>query len=219
MSKSALVRVRELRKVFGPASKSNFEAIVVRLAALYEDMRIELNGIAEDSIAALDQLDVKYRRIYFLRKSVATLREFAEAIRHLERCPEFVLVVSEFTPEIERSWRKASAFFKRNEATLKLVRNDIGGHFGLEAARFAVQNLHADAVSGIELFEPDTKQNRIFLRFSGEAVATATLRHAWGVSHEHQIKRLIRVARLGYRHATRCVHSVVACYLWDRFGK
>jgi hypothetical protein len=89
MVKSALVRVRELRQVFGPLSKSSFEAIAARLAVLYEDMRIELHGIAEESIAPLDQLDVRYRRIYFLRKSLATLREFAEAVRHLESCPKF----------------------------------------------------------------------------------------------------------------------------------
>jgi len=175
----------------------------------YEDMRIELHGIAEDSLAPLDQLDVRYRRIYFLRKSLATLREFAEAIRHLEECPEFVSMASEFTPEIDRYWRRASAFFKRNELTLRQVRNDIGGHFGLEAARFALQNLHSDAINGIEMVEPFTKQNRMFLRFSGEIVAAAMLRHAWGMNREHQIKRLITVARLGYRHATRCVHYVV----------
>lgn len=221
MPKAALVRFRELRQVFQPLSESNFEAIIARLAPLYEDLRIELHGIAEESVASLDQLDVRNRRICFLRKSLATLWEFAEAIRHLELCPEFGLIASELTKEkeIDRRWRRASAFFKRKENTLKLVRNDIGGHFGLEAARFACQNLVSDAVDGIEMADPSTNRGRVFLRFSGEIVSTALLRHAWGLSREHKIKRLISIARLGYRHATRSVHCIVFCFLWEKFGR
>jgi len=137
MPASVQVRVRQLKDIFGSASGSNFQPIIARLSALYEDLRIELFGIREESLSQLDQLDVKYRRMYFLRKSIGTLWEFAEAVRHLENCSEFRLIASEFTPEIARRWERASAFFKRNERTLKLVRNDIGGHFGLEAARFA----------------------------------------------------------------------------------
>jgi hypothetical protein len=60
MPKSTSVRVRELRKVFGSLSASNFEAIVARLAPLHEDLRIELHDIAEDTITQLDQMDVRY---------------------------------------------------------------------------------------------------------------------------------------------------------------
>jgi hypothetical protein len=220
MSKAALVRVRELNRVFEPLSESNFEAIIARLAPLYEDLRIELHGIAKNSIASLDQLDVRYRRIYFLRRSLATLCEFAESLRHLESCPEFGLIASQLAKEkeIDRRWRRASAFFKRQETTLKLVRNDIGGHFGLEAARYASKSLLSDAVDGIEITEPATDHSLVFLRFSGELVATAMLRHAWGLNREHKIRRLITIAHAGYRHATRSVHGIAVCYLWDRFG-
>lgn len=219
MPNSALVRMRELREVFGHVSESNFEAIVARLAVLYEDLRIELFGIAEDSIPALEQLDVRYRRIYFLRKSIGTLWEFAEAIGHLQRCPEFGVVSAEFTPEILAYWERAAGFFKRNKHRLKLIRNDTGGHFGLEAARYAALNFEPDAVMGIELTEPFTKRGRVFLNFSGEVVATAMLRHTIGVNREHQTTRLIKLARIGYRQATRCVHCVAYCYLWEKFGK
>ena len=219
MSASALVRLRQLRDVFGKTPESNFWPILARLSALYEDLRIELFGIGEESLSLLDQLDVKYRRMYFLRKSLGTLSEFAQAIQHLENSPEFSLVTSQFTPEIARRWERAAAFFKRNEHALKLVRNDIGGHFGMEAARFASQHLHIDAVNGIEMTEPFSGRGRVFLRFSGEVVATAMLRHAWGKNRDHQIKRLVRLARIGYQHATRCVHCIVFCYLWGQFGR
>jgi hypothetical protein len=96
------VRVRQLRDVFAKTSESNFGPILARLSALYEDLRIELFGIGEESLSPLDQLDVKYRRMYFLRKSPGTLSEFAQAIQYLENSPEFRLIASQFTPEIAR---------------------------------------------------------------------------------------------------------------------
>jgi hypothetical protein len=211
--------MRELKEVFGQISASNFEAIVARLAVLYEDLRIELHGIAEESIPAMDELDVRYRRIYFLRKSIGTLWEFAQAVGQLQVSPEFRTISADFPPEVHRHWKRAAAFFMRNEAQLRLVRNDTGGHFGLEAARHAVLHFEPDAVMGIEIDGLIARRSRIFLRFSGEVVATAMLRHAWGASRENRVARLVKVARVGYRHATRCVHCIVVCYLWDKFGK
>lgn len=219
MPLSAQVRVRQLKDVFGNSSESNFEPLLARLSVLYEDLRIELFGIVEESLLRLDQLDARYRRTYFLRKSIGTLWEFAEAVRCLKESSQFRLIASEFSPEIARHWERASAFFERNERTLKLIRNDIGGHFGLEAARFASQHLNFDAVSGIELDKSFSGRGRVFLRYSGEIVATAMLRHASGKDRDHQIRRMVRLARIGYRHATRSVHCIVFCHLWEKFGR
>jgi hypothetical protein len=98
--------MRELKKVFGQVSASNFEAIIARLAVLYEDLRIELHGIAEESIPAMDELDVRYRRIYFLRKSIGTLWEFAEAVGQLQKCPEFRVMSADFPPGVHRYWKR-----------------------------------------------------------------------------------------------------------------
>jgi hypothetical protein len=212
------IRVRELSSVFGATSPSNFNAKMARLAVLYEDLRIELHGIAEDSIPAMDKFDVRYRRIYFLRKSIGTLSEFAEAVRHLQQCPEFRFTSSSSSlplADTERAklWHKAARFFERNEERLKAIRNDIGGHFGLEAARYASVNFGPTAVMGLEI-----EERNMSLNFAGEIVATAMLRHATGLNQEHKTTRLSRLARIGYRRATTCVHCVVAYHLWDRFG-
>jgi len=206
------IRVKELTRVFGRISESNFEAKVARLGPLYEDLRIEIVGIAEETIEPMDRFDARYRRNYFLRRSIATLLEFAEAIRHVDECPEFDAVKRGFPPEIARYWNRALAFFKRADDTLKSFRNDFGGHFGLEAARWAALHLDPDAVERIEIGK------YFYLHFTGEFVATAMLRHGWGVNRDHKIRRLVRLAMLGYRHATRSVHCVVTCYLWDKFG-
>lgn len=207
------IRAKELRRVF-IASESNFGAKVARLGVLYEDLRIETFGIAEDDIPAMDQLDVRYRRAYFLRRSIATLLEFAEAIRHVEQCPEFESIARMLgkNPTLERYWRRASRFFDRKDEQLQRFRNDFGGHFGLEAARWAVLNLDGDATDGIEAGK------YLYLRFAGEIAATAMQRQGFGRNREQKIRNLIRLSRAGYRHATRCVHCVVTCYLWGKFG-
>ena len=96
---------------------------------LYEDLRIETTAIAEDSIPALDVTDVRYRRHYFLRRSIATLVEFAEALRLLNDCSDFNDVRLGFDEEVIEMWSEGITFFHENETFLERIRNDTGGHF------------------------------------------------------------------------------------------
>jgi hypothetical protein len=207
--------MRELTKVFPCNHGEMVHAHIVRLAVLYEDLRIELYAIAEPSIPILDGTDERYRQNYFLRRSIATLVEFAETVRLLNECDEFQPIKETLDKGIRPYWDKAVRFFRRGEPFFKKVRNDIGGHFGPEAATFAVRNLKSEAVGKIEVRNDRT----IRLHFVGELVATATLRHLFGLTNEHKFQRLIKTAMLGFRHATRCTHCVSNCYLWERFGR
>jgi len=89
------IRMRELSRVFGSKPGEMAHAYMARLAVLYEDLRIETSAIYLQS-AELDITDEKYRRNYFLRRSIGTLVEFAETIRLLEDCPEFQSLKSSY---------------------------------------------------------------------------------------------------------------------------
>lgn len=162
----------------------------------------------------MDRLDARYRRMYFLRRSIATLVEFAESLRLLRACPEFRLIDSRFTDEIRERWNRGITFFGENEDVLKQLRNDFGGHFGLQAARYAVKHMSPEVVSGIEMTD-----RLCLLRFSSEVVAVAMLRNAPGVGMEDQYREVVQLAKSGWFAATDCVHCVVFCYLWDEFGR
>ena len=207
--------MRELTEVFPSGQSEMVHAHIVRLAVLYEDLRIELYGIAEDSMPRLDGTDERYRKNYFLRRSIATLLEFAETVRLLNECDEFLPTKERFDNSMRPYWDKAVRFFRRHEHFFRNVRNDIGGHFGSVAATFAVRNLSPEAVGKLEIRSDKT----VRLHFVGELVATATLRHLFGSSNDHKFQRLIRKAVLGFRHATRCTHCVTNTYLWERFGR
>lgn len=187
---------------------------------LYEDLRIELVGASTPSIRMLDRMDSRYRQNYFLRKCIGTTVEFAEAIRLLDRTPDFKVIKSNFSTDILKYWSEAVTFFRKHERLFKAVRNDIGGHFGIEAAKYAISNLDSDAVGKIELVDIGGPKVTIRLHFAGEIAAVASLRHLTrGTTASQKFTSLLRLLVTSFRHSTRCVHSVIACHLWERFGR
>jgi len=95
------VKFGNIREVLRTHRKNPFDAHLARLCVLYEDLRMEIEGIRARNVPKLDVLDPRrdhldhpermgsYRRHYFLRRSIATLREFAECFGELRKCPEF----------------------------------------------------------------------------------------------------------------------------------
>ena len=171
-----IIRMRELRSVFSSNSGIILPAHVARLSVLYEDLRIEMTACAEESIAMLDKIDPRYRRNYFLRRSIATLREFAEALRLLDGCYEFSVIRARFPTDVRRLWEKSIRFFDRNEPLFNKVRNDLGGHFGLQAAQYAIANSGSE-VGKIEFVDLSLHQGDMRLIFAGDLAAVASLRH------------------------------------------
>ncbi len=213
-----LIRMKELRSVFASSSCEVLQANIARFAVLYEDLRIETLAIAESSIPKLDSTDVRYRRNYFLRRSIATLVELAETLRLLNGDKDFAIIKAGFRPEIRQMWEEASEFFDSNEGIFGKVRNDIAGHFGVSAALYAVSNLLPTAVGKIEIVFDDAHRFDAKLQFAGEIVSTASFRHIPGATSEQKASYLIGRAVAGYRHATRCVQAVTVSHLWEKFG-
>jgi len=184
-------------------------------------------GIAEPSIPALDVLDSerdnrftperigRYRRYYFVRRSIGTIREFAQALRLINDDPDFQPNALKYVEEAKATWDSAITFFEKNESLLRAIRNDIGGHFGHQAALNALDKLRPDAYSSIELV--DGRELR--LQFAGELAASALLRHLQNDDIK-EYKALLRdCIKPAYKHAARCAQMLVAEYLWQSFGR
>jgi hypothetical protein len=181
-------------------------------------LRIETYGIVEESIPALDFNDEAYRRNYFLRRSIATLFEFAEEIRLLCGLDDFDGIRSKFDEASLKRWNKAVKFFGRYERYFEKVRNDIGGHFGLKAAIHAISDIPASYAGKIEIVRGNNDGAGVKLHFAGQIAVSAMFRHKKGSSDDYHFRYLLRLARAGYRHAARTVHYIAAFYLWDEFG-
>jgi len=205
---------KELRRVF---VFSEMHALIARLAVLYEDLRIETFGIVAESLPKLDYTDSKYRSNYFLRRSIATLIEIAEAFRMLDENPDFQRVKAKFDHQHTIRWKRAVWFFKRFEPVLEKVRNDIGGHFGHAAARYALENMDSSVVGQIELSNESPSKVGVKLHFAGDIAVTAMLRHKGNESSLEFATKIIRIVAIGYSQAIMGIDAINAYYLWDRF--
>jgi hypothetical protein len=211
-------RAKDLQRVFTLPAKRLLHAHIARLSVLYEDLRIEAYGIVEESLPALDSNDADYRKNYFLRRSIATLIEFAEEIRLLDKLDDFDEIKSTFTDVSLIRWNKAVRFFGRYESYLKKIRHDTGGHFGLPAAIYAVSDIPASYAGKIEIVRGGNDGAGVKLHFAGQIALSAMFRHRKGSSDDYHFRYLLRLAITGYRHAARTVHCIVAFYLWEKFG-
>jgi hypothetical protein len=83
------LRYGRLSAVFPTQRNKLLHQQIARLCVLFEDLRIEVSGMAAEDLGRLDEVDPKLRGLYFLRRSVGTLHEFTEALREIDQSVEF----------------------------------------------------------------------------------------------------------------------------------
>ena len=207
-----------LATVFSPRTNRELHALIASLCVLFEDMRIELSGQAEADLGALDECNKEGRKLYFLRRSVATLYEFSTMIQELDRLPSFQSIKATFEPAHQKTWATAVRYFKKYNKYVTRLRHNIGGHFGRQAATLAIENLLPDAGGFLEVIFYEKGAGAKFC-FANEIAATGVLQHVPGDNIAAKSRILVRHAVVGYRKAARAVDCITRCYLWDRFGK
>lgn len=208
-----------LASIFSAGSEKELHAIIACLCVLFEDLRIEIAGISEDDLGGLDQCGKNGRRLYFLRRSIATLHEFTSALDELDQLPAFQPIRARFNKVAQRNWARALTYFQRHDRYVARMRHNVGGHFGKQAAEVAVHNLVGDAVGSVEIAFYGPRAAGAKLYFADEIVATAALRNVQGSSSQTKARKMMRHAIIGYRYAVRAVDCIIANYLWQRFGK
>jgi hypothetical protein len=79
--------------------------------------------------------------MYFLRRSLATLVEFANAIEMLDQRPEFRKLKRKRSPDMLSRWDEAAEYFRQWKEYLSERRADFGGHFDHGSARHAISKI------------------------------------------------------------------------------
>ena len=146
------------------------------------------------------------QQIYFLRRAIGTLFEFAEGIRLLGEDP----LLRELPEQAQSVWKHAATYFRNHEAYFKKIRNDVGGHFGQPAALNAIKKLHPTAVGQMQI-----GQDQRF-HFASEIAAAAMMEHLLGSTDEEKVEKLLGEVTEAVKHATRAC-DVVALLIWPRF--
>ncbi|MGE3341797.1 MAG: hypothetical protein AB7L71_00055 [Vicinamibacterales bacterium] len=223
--KQVHVKSGDLREVFGKEPR-DLHAHLLRLCVLFEDLRVEFRGFGVEPIPELDELSITLRRQYFIRRSIATLLEFAECFRKINESPDFASLlrpVMERHPEGVATWEGCVAFFNENEATIRKVRNDLGGHFGEQAARAVIQELvsEPDQVIGDVGITQDEESGNYGPLFHCATIFTdlAMARHRpAGMERKDFINGLGKIANEAYRFAGRATNVAVGLYIVPQIG-
>lgn len=211
---------QRLREVFDPAH-SEFNAVLARLSVLFEDLRIEEYGSRLDTLNDLDVVTKGYRKIYFLRRSIATLVEFAGAIEMLDQRPEFRKIKHDCKQDVRERWTSAADYFREWKDYLSKIRADFGGHFDHGSAVHAVREMHPDT-SGelIVVLRNDEETGGVRLKYAMEIVGTAMTRRKPGEQETAEwFHEMFVVVRAGSNEAVKAVHALSVMHLLETFGR
>lgn len=213
-------RVGRLTPIFGGDKDADLKRHVARLSVLFEDLRIEIAGVAADDLSGLDEAGRRMRQRYFLRRSFATLFGFAETLEELDQCPGFVGIKERIDPLHQSLWTEAVKYFSQNRPSIERVRSNVGGHFGKGAAKLAVRNIGSEDIGSIELAWYSHGGGGANLFFASTIVGIALIHSMLGSgAMEQKVERLFQLAQEAQLHAVRAVDCITVAYLWDRFGR
>jgi hypothetical protein len=146
--------VKNIRTMFRYASDAEREIQVqaIRLYVLYEDLKIEWTAAEVDSLPLLEGTSKEFRRFYFVRRTFGTLFEISGAMQALEGYKGFPLFKERMDDKGRKTWDEALKFFRTNHEFLKACRNDVGGHFQADTAKFALDGLEEDHFETVEIY-------------------------------------------------------------------
>ncbi len=218
--RGSVCRVGPVRRLFGKDPGNQLAARVLRLAVLYEDLRLEAMGVSakQGSMPRLDTPDHKYRALYFLRRAVGSLVEFEEALTFLQESPQFDQIRASFKNQQASAWDAALSFFKANRSLLKRIRNDVGGHFGNDASTYAANNIDKDFPAKIVIESDEMSKMRAVLHFATAVVAVASLRHCNGDTEEERSAFLMNLISQAADHAGVAVRILIVNHYWPKLG-
>lgn len=221
-------RVGELRHIFNADDPTGLDIALVRASVLFEDLRLELRQSAREFPETEDPCS--WARLYFYRRSLATLHEFGDVLLGIDKLQDFrAALASPRVSEFQPRWRAAVEHFRKfagkkgRKGVITAARDDLGGHFGIEAARKALKHLRA-GTSEIEMHVSDIDQKGgAFLHFAQSFVVSVLSTYAGSgaadlASYRKSIKKFHRnVVHAGYIHAREAVAVLVVAVVWPRF--
>ena len=126
MPLASRTRIVKLTKWFPPSDP--LAAKIARLCILREDFNLEMRGVYSEGIEELDGLSEEWRRLYFIRNLIRTLREIEAGIQRLLSDPQFKVLLASQKPDIQREFAEHAALMSEGVQVVNDVRNDICGH-------------------------------------------------------------------------------------------
>ena len=211
MPLASRTRIVTLSKWFPP--NDPLASKIARLCILREDFHLEMTGVYTEGIRELDGLSQEWRRLYFFRNLVRTLREIEAGIQRLQSDPEFKALLASQKPEIQEEFEEHAAVMSQGIQVVNDVRNDICGH-----VRESVVQETLDELAGSETFgflEMGPTMQRTYFKFAGELVVEILVRGVPEADrHRAFIEKMEKIGNL--LHAFALIERALSIYMKDR---
>ena len=143
------IRPVKIRKWFPPSDP--LAAYIARLCILREDFAIEMQGVYQEEVTALDRHSVAWRRAYFFRNLVRTLMEFMSAIDSLKMVPDFILLLEQQTEPVQAKFDGLFRAMVDARPIVKQMRNTICAHVKHSAVQEALEGMNYDRWGFLEV--------------------------------------------------------------------
>jgi hypothetical protein len=185
---------------------------VARLCILREDFLLEMNGVFTEKIDELDGNSEEWRRLYFIRNLIRTLREIESGIQRLLSDPDFRVLLARQTGERRKEFDDHARVMGTNVALLNEVRNEICGHVLETAVQEALNEMSSEAFGFLEI---SSTMEHTYFKFAGKLVVQILVRGAPEVDKHHIFSEKIeKIAKLFSGFAL--IERILAMYMWDR---
>lgn len=210
-------RVGNLKQVF-KNGESTLLNLVARMSVVYEDFRLEVDALSEFRDKRVDEVS-RYKLMYLVRRSTATLHEFQGCLTQLVACEEYKLQEPWLT-ELDRQFiQEANQHFQTHCARIKQWRNDIGGHVQASIAAAACRNLPDSVCNSITYTLTNDSVFALRLTYAEDLVAAAIGYRLEGDDVLTEMGTAIEEIMGSYVHVQGASHAAVHAFLWDRFGR
>lgn len=192
---------------------------VAKLAVLHEDIMLEIHGaLSAADMNTLGHASEAYRRMYFVRRALATAFEMKQAVDVLQMNKAFKRMKKSWTPTSTRMWEEAVRFFSKNHVLISTWRNDVGAKFTEAAVEYALDE-NKDVVDVVDVYRP--KQGpldlNINLKIAHPILAAGMARgKAPDDDFEAHMRKVIDVVRQTQAYAVHVARIITFEILWKR---
>jgi hypothetical protein len=211
MSLASRTRIVKLTKWFPP--NDPLATKIARLCILREDFGLEMIGVYSERVKELDGLSEEWRRLYFIRNLIRTLREIEAGIQRLLSDPQFKVLLARQKSGIQKEFAEHAALMNAGIHVLNEVRNEICGHVLESAVQGVLDEIGGSDVFG--LLEIGPTMRRTYFKFAGELVIQVLVRGAPEADkHKVFIEKLEKIGNL-FR-AFSLIERALYIYMEDR---
>lgn len=193
---------------------------LVRLFILYEDLKLETAAMQLPATPSIDEVSSQYRRVYFIRRAFATVREMNNAIHRLQLLPDFKRKKKTLSKASRDEWENTAKFFSKATGFVDRQRNAYGAHVNDDVGRHIVSGISDmdDSVGVMEIRFTREGTGRMVFKFVEHLMDNALFIDRGDRDHAEYLNQSWDLLLDAMGHGAQGVQILAKLYLTPAFG-